>query len=472
MTELNSIEKNEIQIKIGNIIGKSKKNGKLSKVDENEIIELFKALFEDKRNWNEGIENILNLPAEAGASALINIWELQNDEEQLFLINEFLKKDKSLNSIIKQLYFINELFKKSPDAAMETLHSVSITVTDFGKKIPNKKILTTCARTILVNECLYTISPEEHPIKKVDFPSTGLLLVSTLLHYWENSPRTGNELDIVHKLISWISLNGFRVEFERSLINEIQEKACSIDVDSQRILLNLGFINNIFESNTDFPLFVEQISETPSVLKKEPEKKTLLDVKEVQVTETLSVVNEEKIFINPLGDTEKQVSKRTKGEHLLKQLRNYLGGLETANNDLQEAINIAANEVKIEKYKRHQLEVTNDVLRKGLSEKITENKILNSQIDELNAEIKRLRQDMIEKEREHQEKLQSMIDMIEKESVFVKDEFKNKLTSKLRLEYLDFKDILSEEMTVELGENLRAQLENIFRLLKQEGMNF
>src|SRR3954454_16515339 len=115
MIEQNSKEKNDIQLKIETIIGKTKESKKLTKADETAMIELSKALFREKQNWNQGLENLLNLPAESGAVVLINVWEMQNDQGQLVLLNEFLKKDKSPNAIIKQLYFINELLKKSPD---------------------------------------------------------------------------------------------------------------------------------------------------------------------------------------------------------------------------------------------------------------------------------------------------------------------------------------------------------------------
>jgi hypothetical protein len=504
MIEQNSIDKNEIQLKIERIIGKSKETRKLLKEDETDLIELSKAFFQDKQNWNQGLENVLNLPAETGAAVLIIVWELQNDQDQLVLLNEYLKKDKSLISVIKHLYFINELFRKSPEIALEALHTVSISATDFGEKLPNRKILTTCAKTLLGNKCLYKITRGEHQIKKVDFQSTGLLLVSTLLHYWENSTRSGKVLKTVHNLISWLSLNGSRVEFERSITDELEKKAASIDADSQSILLNLGFITKITESNTATPQLaeqpsvvkLEQISETFSVARSEQVSETFSVAKSEQVSETFSVSKSEKVSDTssvlkqeqisvttsvekkeqvsktPAGIKDEHTSKRTKGEHLLMQLKGYLGGLETTNHELQEAVKTATNEVNSEIYKRKQLEVTTNELKMNLSDKTKEIMILNSQIAHLNAELERMRQELTEKEKEHQEKLQSLVDMTERESVFVKDEFKNKLTSKLRLEYLDFKDILSEEMTVDLGENLRAQLENIFRLLKQEGMNF
>lgn len=49
--------------------------------------------------------------------------------------------------------------------------------------------------------------------------------------------------------------------------------------------------------------------------------------------------------------------------------------------------------------------------------------------------------------------------------------FKNRLANKLKVEYLDFKSIDDTPMTIELGENLRDQLRDIFKILKKEEIN-
>lgn len=48
----------------------------------------------------------------------------------------------------------------------------------------------------------------------------------------------------------------------------------------------------------------------------------------------------------------------------------------------------------------------------------------------------------------------------------------NKIKSRLQIEYTDFMDAVDIPMTVELGENMREQLKNIFRALERLGINF
>lgn len=47
-----------------------------------------------------------------------------------------------------------------------------------------------------------------------------------------------------------------------------------------------------------------------------------------------------------------------------------------------------------------------------------------------------------------------------------------RLANELRLEYLDYMNAKDEKMTIDLGENMRLQLSNIFEILKKSGLVF
>ena len=51
------------------------------------------------------------------------------------------------------------------------------------------------------------------------------------------------------------------------------------------------------------------------------------------------------------------------------------------------------------------------------------------------------------------------------------DQFQNKLKWALRSELMDLKEIENAEMTIDLVESLRIQVERIFRILKRNGIN-
>ena len=48
----------------------------------------------------------------------------------------------------------------------------------------------------------------------------------------------------------------------------------------------------------------------------------------------------------------------------------------------------------------------------------------------------------------------------------------NSISARLKVEYTDFQDALDMEMTVALGDNMRCQLDTIFRILEKAGMQF
>lgn len=75
------------------------------------------------------------------------------------------------------------------------------------------------------------------------------------------------------------------------------------------------------------------------------------------------------------------------------------------------------------------------------------------------------------------EKDQKIADLRTLQTILVDNEKKlheehiNRIASALRIEVQDFKSALDMEMTPELGECLRFQIQNIFRILKKNGVN-
>lgn len=84
-------------------------------------------------------------------------------------------------------------------------------------------------------------------------------------------------------------------------------------------------------------------------------------------------------------------------------------------------------------------------------------------IAEKENEIESLRGDLIGRD--------SMIEILKRDDSKQSDAFKNKLASSLKLDYQDFLECKDVEISDELGELFRAQIDNIFRLLKKEGVD-
>lgn len=94
---------------------------------------------------------------------------------------------------------------------------------------------------------------------------------------------------------------------------------------------------------------------------------------------------------------------------------------------------------------------------------------LNFQIRELEQNIEKLKSEIEEKEMEIAQRAQ-MMEALSRDRSRQADEQVKRLASTLKVEYRDFKDAESLEMDINLGENMREQLKNIFAILIKAGI--
>jgi hypothetical protein len=92
-----------------------------------------------------------------------------------------------------------------------------------------------------------------------------------------------------------------------------------------------------------------------------------------------------------------------------------------------------------------------------------ENEVLASQLDSASTMIDQLQSDY----KNSSQFSDTVISGLRKDQMA----FLNKLASELRVDYADFRDAKDEEMTAELGENMRVQLEEVFGILERNGIN-
>ena len=94
---------------------------------------------------------------------------------------------------------------------------------------------------------------------------------------------------------------------------------------------------------------------------------------------------------------------------------------------------------------------------------------MNFQIRELEKHVEEMKSEIAEKETEIAQRTQ-MIEALSRDRTKQANEQANRLTSTLKVEYKDFKDAEGLEMNVDLGENMREQLRNIFAILMKAGI--
>ena len=125
----------------------------------------------------------------------------------------------------------------------------------------------------------------------------------------------------------------------------------------------------------------------------------------------------------------------------------------------KEEINKKLNKTAINE--KRQEDIIQNLLKDKSSLEI-ENTELNTKIKDLNECISKMKKEI--------EDRKQFAETISKNREKQSEEYLNKLASKLKIEYTDFCDAREVEMTLDLGENMRSQLEAVFSILEKNGV--
>lgn len=127
------------------------------------------------------------------------------------------------------------------------------------------------------------------------------------------------------------------------------------------------------------------------------------------------------------------------------------------------------SEIEILKGAQEELQQQIASLDEQLIERNTRISSMNFQIRELEKHVEEMKSEIAEKETEIAQRTQ-MIEALSRDRTKQANEQANRLASTLKVEYKDFKDAEGLEMNVDLGENMREQLRNIFAILMKAGI--
>lgn len=142
-------------------------------------------------------------------------------------------------------------------------------------------------------------------------------------------------------------------------------------------------------------------------------------------------------------------------ERLLITVDHYKG-LEKGAATLNAKISALEKELETKKAQLEGLENKIKEKEKALAELVDQNSSLKKELDEVKVE---------------KIKLQGVVDVYSEDKESSQTEQLNAIASKLKAEYRDFKDALEMEMTVELGENIKEQVIQIFKILAKAGID-
>ena len=132
---------------------------------------------------------------------------------------------------------------------------------------------------------------------------------------------------------------------------------------------------------------------------------------------------------------------------------------------------------KVDNHKITELENKVKELQSIIEKSKDENKIISDELHNISKELeesKKYNAELIHKCNTLQNDLKkhmNILNIFEKNAQNSQKELLNSIASKLKCEYIDFKSAKNMPMTVDLGENLRDQINTIFQLLEKNGIS-
>lgn len=147
------------------------------------------------------------------------------------------------------------------------------------------------------------------------------------------------------------------------------------------------------------------------------------------------------------------------------------------NKFFKEKLNLSRNkiselEIEISTFKKENIN-----LKEVIAKKVHEYKEILLKNQSLTGEISLCRNTLAEQEdiintlNNENVRLNSIISVYSADKQNAQSEQLNAIASKLKAEYMDFKEVEQEEISLDLGENFRQQIKTIFKILVKSGIN-
>lgn len=189
----------------------------------------------------------------------------------------------------------------------------------------------------------------------------------------------------------------------------------------------------------------------------------------------VETINSDHRPIAKSSDMEEASTKtNTKNKHSskpeqLREIADYLDNIEkNKSKAVNELLKLELDKAKLEK-KIEQIEQEFQILQIKLKDTLEQKEQLysdtilkKSEIEERNKEVMELKSEI--------KKRDAVLSVFEAEKNSSQQEQLKSIASKLKIDYRDFIDAIDMEMTIDLGENLRQQLLQVFKTLKKNGI--
>lgn len=402
------------------LIEKFKKNSKLSMADTN-LFEKELALELAKGEYSQDLDTILcEGPLDASMKVLAQYVVHGNNEQSKKLLNDFIysKRIVANKTVVSgrrmvALYCnIREQYKDQNKIIEKVFLAMVRYAYKTGKEQTNKGIVE-LIRTSVINE----------------------IKVNSLL-----------DLSFINQQNTWIKTRNLFIEAICEGKSVTVEKAQIVYSWLKSANKDMGEYSEEYMRNKLFK--TEMSPENP----KEKVKKDLRIVEEKKsdvVTDNDGTINKQNSELGIIGAV------------LLAETKE-IANLKSQIEEMNRAIHLIQGTVKDQKAKEQEQSESIKELVAERSTLKTQNKSYVEKIKELETVVKKLNVEINDNKQ--------FTDTVTRNREKQSEEHLNRLASKLRIDYRDYCDAKSLEMTVDLGENMREQLGTVFTILEKNGI--
>ncbi|WP_003545349.1 hypothetical protein [Desulfotomaculum nigrificans] len=451
------------------LAAKYKQKKKLNNQDKFEAEKYLEDFLQNNSYRTAGYGFMLSLPQDIAASAFLKVWLESDLTYREVLINELIEQkdfdgEAAYNRLIELIKGFAEV---SGDVAVRLFAFLSEKLTKSCTDTPANKYVLKVKNALMENGVLLKISPDGQHLT-----ARGKSCIAVLIMYALASKTDGenNDVGIIQAFVDWLNKLEKLFVISGKIREGLEKSAAKWPVELQRRCHEMGLVSVVTylhpakesvrpEENAVSSVFTSkqpykpELTDAPNISKKKSSDNTPNERKENDKTETLK--NRD---FDPIQS--------------LEQLRNYIDELEKTNkqnlNKICDALAKAEKERDIRLATERKLAETVTVVTK-LKE---ENEKLKAETVQARSIITGLEKQLYDEKLKFENDKNQLFDMLELRPKQQLEQLKNRLQRKLRTDYLDFKLAENEQMTVELGENLRIQLSNVFNILSEEGIEF
>ncbi|SFK75709.1 hypothetical protein SAMN03159341_101433 [Paenibacillus sp. 1_12] len=425
---------NEVVGILDDLVTKFKGNGKLSAADKEQAERHLCGLLQDSVYWEGGLDYMFALPPSVGTKAVADAWRYMEEDIKLLFFKELSKSlDQARGSgYLRQIHLVKHFSENALQLSFILFMDLCEKITDFSNQMPSgEKLLATITQILLNSNVLLRAKLSEMPFTDKQFSCLILVSAACLIQKQQSDVNA----DLRMPILLWLVESGRKAIMPNNLKYSFETATSDLVDEARNLMFSLGLLQQMNKSKSS----MEPINRTSTVINEATAQK-------------ISVFNKDEWF--------KQVS----------QLKNYVEDIETKIAASTKAASYVRNELEAEVRKRKEQEIKIQEYERKNYEYSIENRDLLAKINTLVENNKELVILQGQKEREYEIKLVQLIEMSEQESTFASREFKRKLSGLLKWEYADLMEIKSDDMSLDLGGNLRLQLLKVFDLLIKEGI--